>query len=48
MTHEEIAACVGLPLGTVKSHVRRGLHAMRASLQRTAAAPSAAISFSKV
>lgn len=48
MTHEEIAACVGLPLGTVKSHVRRGLHAMRASLQRTAAAPSAAISFSRV
>jgi RNA polymerase sigma-70 factor (ECF subfamily) len=32
MTHQEIAAAVGLPLGTVKSHVRRALGVLEAAL----------------
>jgi RNA polymerase sigma-70 factor (ECF subfamily) len=32
MTHEEIARAVGMPLGTVKSHVRRALGALEAAL----------------
>lgn len=32
LTHEEIATTTGLPLGTVKSHVRRGLLAVRKAL----------------
>ena len=32
LTHEEIAAVVGKPLGTVKSHVRRALSAMQRHL----------------
>jgi RNA polymerase sigma-70 factor (ECF subfamily) len=31
-THREIAEATGLPLGTVKTHVRRGLMAVRAAL----------------
>jgi RNA polymerase sigma-70 factor (ECF subfamily) len=32
LSHQEIAAHVGLPLGTVKSHVRRALAALQAEL----------------
>jgi RNA polymerase sigma factor (sigma-70 family) len=32
MTHQEIAAVVGLPLGTVKSHVRRALAVLQGEL----------------
>lgn len=32
MSHQEIAATVGLPLGTVKSHVRRALGVLHAEL----------------
>jgi RNA polymerase sigma-70 factor (ECF subfamily) len=32
LSHQEIAARTGLPLGTVKSHARRGLLAIRAAL----------------
>ena len=29
LSHEEIAATTGMPLGTVKTHVRRGLSRVR-------------------
>ena len=32
MTHEEIAEFTGLPLGTVKSHLRRGTHKLQQEL----------------
>lgn len=32
LTHDEIAASTGIPLGTVKSHVKRGLTAVREAL----------------
>jgi RNA polymerase sigma-70 factor (ECF subfamily) len=33
MTHAEIAAATGIPLGTVKSHVRRALQQLRESME---------------
>lgn len=39
MSHREIARTVGLPVGTVKSNIRRGFQKMRRSMQRTYSAP---------
>jgi RNA polymerase sigma factor (sigma-70 family) len=33
-SHEQISALLGLPLGTVKTHVRRGLIALREAMQK--------------
>lgn len=40
MSHDEIAARTGLPLGTVKTHIRRGLARVRKVLNRSRIRPA--------
>ncbi len=40
LSHEEIAQSTGIPLGTVKTHVRRGLMALREALEKNPARPA--------
>ena len=35
LSHEQIAQATGMPLGTVKTHVRRGIMALRESAAAT-------------
>ena len=44
MTHTEIATSTGIPLGTVKSQIRRGLIRVRDLLQRGSLVPSPEVS----